>query len=124
MPFWHFRGKQNSRGEAYSVTPAAYLERAEKFNIDWNAAFDMIDKGDQEGLNADVWDDPKSSRDTAAKGRARSSVSRSTPERTVGDQIGGIRALIGMLLSTKWIVGGIVVILLAKFLWPAFKALL
>lgn len=31
MPFWHFRGKQNSRGEAYSVTPAAFLERAEKF---------------------------------------------------------------------------------------------
>jgi len=31
MPFWHFRGKQNSRGEAYAVQPAAFLERAEKF---------------------------------------------------------------------------------------------
>lgn len=31
MPYWHFRGKQNSRGEAYSVTPAAFLERTEKF---------------------------------------------------------------------------------------------
>ena len=31
MPFWHFRGKQNSRGEAYSITAAAYSEKAEKF---------------------------------------------------------------------------------------------
>jgi len=31
MPYWHFRGKQNSSGEAYSVTPAAFLERTEKF---------------------------------------------------------------------------------------------
>ena len=31
MPYWHFRGKQNSRGEAYAVKPVAFLERAEKF---------------------------------------------------------------------------------------------
>ena len=31
MPFWHFRGKQNSTGEAYSVKPADFLERTEKF---------------------------------------------------------------------------------------------
>jgi len=31
MPYWHFRGKQNSRGEAYAVKPAAFLERVEKF---------------------------------------------------------------------------------------------
>lgn len=31
MPFWHFRGKQNSRGEAYAVVPAKFLERVEKF---------------------------------------------------------------------------------------------
>lgn len=31
MPFWHFRGKQNSTGEAYSVEPARFLERVEKF---------------------------------------------------------------------------------------------
>ena len=31
MPYWHFRGKQNSRGEAYAVKPAAYYERAAKF---------------------------------------------------------------------------------------------
>jgi cytochrome c oxidase subunit 2 len=31
MPYWHFRGKQNSRGEAYTVKPADFLARAEKF---------------------------------------------------------------------------------------------
>jgi cytochrome c oxidase subunit 2 len=31
MPYWHFRGKQNSRGEAYAVTSADFLARTEKF---------------------------------------------------------------------------------------------
>jgi cytochrome c oxidase subunit 2 len=31
MPFWHLRGKQNSRGEAYAVVPTAFLQRVEKF---------------------------------------------------------------------------------------------
>jgi cytochrome c oxidase subunit 2 len=31
MPYWHFRGKQNSRGEAYTVKPADFLARTEQF---------------------------------------------------------------------------------------------
>ena len=31
MPYWHFRGKQNSTGEAYRVEPAAFLARTEQF---------------------------------------------------------------------------------------------
>ena len=31
MPYWHFRGKQNSAGEAYKVSPADFLTRTEKF---------------------------------------------------------------------------------------------
>ena len=31
MPYWHLRGKQNSTGEAYSVTPDAFYERVMKF---------------------------------------------------------------------------------------------
>ncbi len=31
MPFWHFYGKQNSRGEAYSVEPTAFMERTATF---------------------------------------------------------------------------------------------
>jgi cytochrome c oxidase subunit 2 len=31
MPYWHFKGKQNSTGEATRVTPAAFVERVQKF---------------------------------------------------------------------------------------------
>jgi len=31
MPYWHFRGKQNSTGEAYRVTALDYAERVDKF---------------------------------------------------------------------------------------------
>ncbi len=31
MPWWHFKGKQNSTGESYTVTPAAFKERTERF---------------------------------------------------------------------------------------------
>ena len=34
MPYWHFRGKQNSRGESYTVQPADFLARTEKFVAD------------------------------------------------------------------------------------------
>jgi cytochrome c oxidase subunit 2 len=31
MPYWHFKGKQNSTGEAYRVEPARFMERVERF---------------------------------------------------------------------------------------------
>ncbi len=31
MPYWHFYGKQNSQGEAYSVEPNAFFERTMTF---------------------------------------------------------------------------------------------
>lgn len=31
MPFWHFKGKQNSQGETYSVTADAFMARTEQF---------------------------------------------------------------------------------------------
>lgn len=31
MPYWHFKGKQNSTGESYAVTPAEFMGRVEKF---------------------------------------------------------------------------------------------
>ncbi len=31
MPYWHFYGKQNSTGESYRVTPAAFAQRVAKF---------------------------------------------------------------------------------------------
>lgn len=31
MPYWHFKGKQNSTGESYDVEPAAFVERVQQF---------------------------------------------------------------------------------------------
>jgi cytochrome c oxidase subunit II len=31
MPYWHFRGQQNSAGEAYAVTPQEFEDRVERF---------------------------------------------------------------------------------------------
>jgi cytochrome c oxidase subunit 2 len=31
MPYWHFKGKQNSTGESYSVTPTRFAERVNQF---------------------------------------------------------------------------------------------
>ena len=31
MPYWHFKGKQNSTGEAYKVTPQAFVERVDRY---------------------------------------------------------------------------------------------
>lgn len=31
MPLWHFKGKQNSTGESYIVTPEAFSERVDRF---------------------------------------------------------------------------------------------
>ncbi len=31
MPYWHFKGQQNSTGEAYRVTPADFEARTQKF---------------------------------------------------------------------------------------------
>jgi cytochrome c oxidase subunit 2 len=31
MPYWHFRGRQNSTGEAYSVRPVDFMARVERF---------------------------------------------------------------------------------------------
>jgi cytochrome c oxidase subunit 2 len=31
MPYWHFKGKQNSTGDSYRVAPAAFAARVEQF---------------------------------------------------------------------------------------------
>jgi cytochrome c oxidase subunit 2 len=40
MPYWHFKGKQNSTGEAYRVTPAAFGKRVMRF-IDSNTVGEL-----------------------------------------------------------------------------------
>src|SRR5512139_842070 len=31
MPYWHFKGKQNSTGDSYRVTPTDFAARVERF---------------------------------------------------------------------------------------------
>jgi cytochrome c oxidase subunit 2 len=31
MPFWHFKGQQNSTGESYTVEPVEFIQRTERF---------------------------------------------------------------------------------------------
>lgn len=31
MPYWHFKGRQNSTGESYTVEPAKFSERVDRF---------------------------------------------------------------------------------------------
>ncbi len=31
MPYWHFKGRQNSTGESYAVTSLAFMQRVERF---------------------------------------------------------------------------------------------
>lgn len=100
------------------------LDRSKKYNIDWDAAFEMIDRGDQEGLNSDVLDDPTVSRDTIVKGTSRPSSSRVRErEQATGKQVGGFFQLIAMVITSKWLIGALAIILLVKLFWPLFKAL-
>ena len=32
MPYWHFKGKQNSTGESYAVEPLAFMQRVSEFS--------------------------------------------------------------------------------------------
>ena len=50
MPYWHFKGKQNSAGEAYSVKPADFIKRTEKFILA-NTGQEVLF---EEGLTAEV----------------------------------------------------------------------
>ncbi len=45
MPYWHFKGKQNSTGEAYSVKPADFIKRTEKFILANTGTESLLDDG-------------------------------------------------------------------------------
>jgi cytochrome c oxidase subunit 2 len=45
MPYWHFKGKQNSSGESYSVKPADFVKRTEKFILANTGAETLLDEG-------------------------------------------------------------------------------
>src|SRR5688572_12457802 len=45
MPYWHFKGKQNSTGEAYSVKPADFIKRTEKFILANTGSESLLEEG-------------------------------------------------------------------------------
>lgn len=51
MPYWHFKGKQNSAGETYKVTPEAFVARVAKFS---EANAPGTRDNFEEGINVEV----------------------------------------------------------------------
>ena len=45
MPYWHFKGKQNSSGEAYSVKPDDFVKRTEKFILANTGSESLVEEG-------------------------------------------------------------------------------
>lgn len=45
MPYWHFKGKQNSSGESYSVKPADFVKRTEKFILANTGEPSLLEEG-------------------------------------------------------------------------------
>ena len=45
MPYWHFKGKQNSSGEAFSVTPADFIKRTERFILANTGTESLLEDG-------------------------------------------------------------------------------
>jgi len=45
MPYWHFKGKQNSTGEAYKVKPDDFVKRTEKFVLANTGTETLLEEG-------------------------------------------------------------------------------
>ncbi len=45
MPYWHFKGKQNSSGESYSVKPADFTRRTERFILANTGTESLLEEG-------------------------------------------------------------------------------
>ena len=45
MPYWHFKGKQNSSGESYAVKPDDFIKRTEKFILANTGTETVLDEG-------------------------------------------------------------------------------
>ena len=45
MPYWHFKGKQNSSGESYAVKPADFVKRTEKFILANTGNESLLEEG-------------------------------------------------------------------------------
>jgi hypothetical protein len=103
------------------IVRAIDLMRAQ--NVHFKDAFHTVDLGDQKRLEADEFDNPLVSRDTVIK--VRNEERRIEQARRPAPEPAGFAAgfghLVFSLLTSKWFLFLIAVILTVKLLWPYFN---
>jgi hypothetical protein len=100
------------------------IDLGKKLSMDPDAAYRLVDEGDQTRLRIDPFDDPSVSRDTVITRVER--VDRGPERRTAnpeGSQAQGLAELLLMLIRSKWLVGAIILVFGVKVVWPVFRPL-
>jgi hypothetical protein len=87
------------------------IDLAKQNGIKFEAALELVSRGDDARHMADVWDNPNSSLGTTLRKNSRSEVSRR--ELHVGERVNFIEFLT-MLVINKWVLGAIIVVLTVK----------
>ena len=101
------------------------MELTKKLNLRIGVTYRMVDDEDQARLKIDALDDPLVSRDTITReSRATVAPARRSVRPSAGDQAQGLGELLGMLIRSKWLVWGIILVLGLKYFWPAVKTLI
>ena len=102
------------------------MELSKKLSLRLQEAYRMVDDGDQARLRIDPLDDPEVSRDTiiSRADRSTEAPARRPAMPSAGGQAQGLGQLLLMLVRSKWLVWGIVLLLGFKLFWPAVKTLI
>jgi hypothetical protein len=101
------------------------MDLTKQLNINLKEAYNLVDTGDQARLGADALDDPLVSHDTITRtGRSVGVQARSSAATDAGSQVQGLGELLLMLVRSKWLAWGIVLVLGAKFVWPTVRAVM
>ena len=96
---------------------AYYLAKANNISLD--ASFKLVDKGDDDRLRHDVWDNPTSSPGTAFREKSQGAAASRQEAEERGNPPVSLFMFLVKLLFNKWIAGGIAILLIVKFIWGA-----
>lgn len=88
-------------------------------NIAIDAAFKLVEQGDDARLGNDVWDNPNSSPGTAFREKPQSAAAHRQEAEERGNPPVSLLMFLARLLFNKWIAGGIAILLIVKFVWGA-----
>jgi hypothetical protein len=101
------------------------VDLTKQLNISLKAAYSLVDEGDQARMGVDAMDDPLVSRDTVTRaGRSSGVPARSSVTPDAISQVEGLGQLLMMLIRSRWLAWGIVLVLGAKFVWPTVRAVM